>query len=87
MEKKMETLYRDMLRLYWVYNGIMEKKMETTILGYIGVIIRLYWVYIGINGKEHGNYYSISGLYWDSMQECCQLTALYLGTAQAVKSP
>ena len=33
----------------------MEKKMETTIVGYIGVIIGLYWVYIRINGKENGN--------------------------------
>ena len=34
----------------------MEKKMETTIV---------YWGYIGNNGKEHGNYYSILGLYWE----------------------
>ena len=34
----------------------MEKKMETTIMGYIGVlgyILGLYWD----NGKENGNYY------------------------------
>ena len=38
----------------------MEKKMETTIMGYIGynigVIMRLY----GDNGKENGNHYSIT---------------------------
>ena len=33
--------------------GIMEKKMETTLL---------YWGYIGNNGKESGNYYSITAL-------------------------
>ena len=27
------------LGLYWGYLGIMEKKMETTIMGYIGVIL------------------------------------------------
>ena len=35
------------LGLYWGYVGIMEKKMETTIMGYIGVI-GLFGVYIGI---------------------------------------
>ena len=37
--------------------GIMEKKMETTVV---------YWGYMGLygdNGKENGNYYSILGLY------------------------
>ena len=29
--------YRD----YWGYIGVMEKKMETTIMGYIGYIINL----------------------------------------------
>ena len=45
------------LGLYRGYIGIMEKKMETTIVfrGYIGVILGLYWD----NGKENGNYYSI----------------------------
>ena len=33
--------------------GIMEKKMGTTITGYIRVILGLY----GDNGKENGNYY------------------------------
>ena len=40
------------------YTGIMEKKMETTIV---------YWGYIGgywDNEKENGNYHSILGLYW-----------------------
>ena len=41
--------------LYWGYIGVMEKKMETIILG-------LYWG----NGKENGNYYIILGLYWDN---------------------
>ena len=34
--------------------GIMEKKMETTIVQY-----GIYRGYIGDNGKENGNYYSI----------------------------
>ena len=33
--------------MYWVYIGIMETKMETTIL------LGLYWE----NGKSNGNYY------------------------------
>ena len=33
--------------------------METTIMGYIRIILGLYWD----NGKENGNYYN--GLYWD----------------------
>ena len=37
--------------------GIMEKKIETTMLGYIRAILGLYWD----NGKENGNYYI--GLY------------------------
>ena len=43
--------------LIWGYIGMMEKRMETTIV---------YWGYIGShrdNGKENGNYYSILGLY------------------------
>ena len=36
--------------------GIMEKKMETTIV---------YWGYSGNSGKENGNYYSTLGLYWE----------------------
>ena len=37
-----------------VYIGIMEKKMETTIVywGYIKVILGLYWGYIGIMEKK-----------------------------------
>ena len=31
--------------LYWGYIGIMEKKMETRIMGYIGYILGLYWGY------------------------------------------
>ena len=45
MEKMMETimgLYRDyigyILGLYRGYIGIMEKKMETSIVGYIGLL-------------------------------------------------
>ena len=34
--------------IYWGYIGIMEKKMETIIMGYIGYISGLYWD----NGKE-----------------------------------
>ena len=34
MEKKMETTI-----VYWGYIGIMEKKMEITILGYIGFFL------------------------------------------------
>ena len=36
-----------------VIEGIMEKKMETTMV---------YWGYRGDNGKENGNYYGILGL-------------------------
>ena len=36
------------------YIGIMEKRMETAIMGYIGYNIG---VYIGDNGKENGVYY------------------------------
>ena len=59
-----------MLGLYWGYIGRMEKKMETTIMGYI---LRLYRVILGLyweNGKENGNYYNglyigvMLGLYW-----------------------
>ena len=53
MEKKRETtiVCRGCL-------GIMEKKMETTVLDYVrilGYILGIYWD----NGKENGNYYSI----------------------------
>ena len=42
-------------RIYWVNMGIMEKKMENTIIyNYIGFII-------GITEKEHVTFYSI---YW-----------------------
>ena len=41
--------------LYGVYMGIMEKKMETTIV---------YWGLYEDNGKENGNYYSILGFIW-----------------------
>ena len=36
--------------------GIMEKKMETTIMGYIGIIGVILGFYRH-NGKENGNYY------------------------------
>ena len=35
--------------IYWGFIGIMEKKMETTIV---------YWGYSGDNGEENGDYYS-----------------------------
>ena len=49
----------------------MEKKMETTLMGYIGVIILgSYWD----NGRENGNYYNIIGyilgLYWGYIHYC-----------------
>ena len=40
------------------YIGIMEDNMETTIMGYIGIIgyiLGLYWD----NGKENGNYLTL----------------------------
>ena len=44
------------LKTSWGYNGIMEKKMETTIMGYtmgyIGVVYGLHWGYIGIMEKK-----------------------------------
>ena len=42
-------LYRGCIGLYWGYIGIMDKKMETTILGYI---LGLYRGYIGILDKK-----------------------------------
>ena len=48
----MNALYKK--GLYWGYMGIMENEMETTIMGYIGIIgyiLGLYWD----NGKN-GNY-------------------------------
>ena len=30
--------------VYWGYIGIMENEMETTTMGYIGVIGGVYWV-------------------------------------------
>ena len=41
--------------------GIMEKNMETTIMGEIGIIGYIYWGLYWDNGKENGNYYK--GLY------------------------
>ena len=72
MEKKMETtigyngLYRDYykdsgLYRFWGFNEGMEKKMETTIVGYIG--FRVSGLGFGRNGKEHENNYN--GLYRD----------------------
>ena len=52
----METTTR-----YMGYIGIMEKNMEITII---------YWGYVcWDNGKEHGNYYDILGLYRDDGKE------------------
>ena len=49
MEKKMETTI-----VHWGNIGIMENKMETTIMGFIGYMMGLY----RDNGKENGNYYN-----------------------------
>ena len=57
--------------------GIMEKKMETTIVywNYIGITEKkmettiVTWNHMGIMEKESGNYYSILGLYRDNGQE------------------
>ena len=43
--------------VYCGYIGRMEKKMETTEMGYMGYMLGLYWD----NGKENRNYYN--GLY------------------------
>ena len=29
----------DFIELYWIYMGTMEKKMETTIMGYMGYML------------------------------------------------
>ena len=42
-------------RVYIGVIGIMEKKMENTVMGYIGRIFGKYWD----NGKENGNYYIV----------------------------
>ena len=39
--------------------------METTIMGYIRVVLGLYWGYIGIMEKKDGNHYLIFGYIWD----------------------
>ena len=43
--------------MYTGYIGIMEKKMETTIMGYIGIIMGYILGLYRDNGKENGNYY------------------------------
>ena len=44
---------------HWGNVGVVEKKMESTRGGYIGIIagyiLRLYWD----NGRENGNYYTL----------------------------
>ena len=48
-ESRSKTSLRGMSGLYWGYIGIIEKKMETTIMGYIGYIL----VYnIGVLGAK-----------------------------------
>ena len=59
--KKNPSTVEGLEGLNWVlcgYMGIMEKKMETTIMGYIGIIGYIL-VYYRDNGKGNGNYYSI----------------------------
>ena len=51
----LHRIYSVMLRIYRGYIGIMEKKMEASI-----VSCGIYRSYVGI-GKENGNYYSIIG--------------------------
>ena len=46
------SIYRGFTSVYVL--GLVENKMETTIMGYARVILGLY----RDNGKEHGNYYS-----------------------------
>ena len=57
--------------------GIMEKKMETALMSYIGFRVEglprpsnvvPFWVWYGFNRKENGNYCSILGLYWGYMK-------------------
>ena len=45
--------------------GIMEKKMETTVMGHAGIIGYILGLYRD-NGKEHGNYWNTLGLYRDN---------------------
>ena len=60
------------VEVYWGYIGIMEKKMETTIImGYMGDYRDIYW-YIGI-------YRAIQGLYGDILPK---LGAPFLGAPQ-----
>ena len=56
------------------YIGILEKKIETTIMGYIGIIGYILGIYRD-NGKENGNYYNgvIEGLGFS----ICALDDLY----------
>ena len=48
--------------------GIMEKKMETMIMGYLVILGTILGLYRD-NVKENGNYYSIYGLYKDDGKE------------------
>ena len=40
-----------------IYRGMMEDKMETTIMGYMGIIGTILGLYRD-DGKENGNYYN-----------------------------
>ena len=75
-----------------LYIGIMEKKMETTVVfflhnaalttrAHIGVVVYsilgIYWD----NGKENGNYYSMSGIYIGIMEKKMETTVVYWGSS------
>ena len=53
------------LGLSWGYTGIMEKRMETTIMAYIGTTIKGPYIYtymLGLyrdNGKENGKLWGL----------------------------
>ena len=53
MDQRKLFVYRDLLLwnpacICWGYMSIMEKKMETIRMGYIGYILGLYWGYIPV---------------------------------------
>ena len=52
MIETLSLLYRDYIG---VIVGIMENKMETTIMCYIGIIFGLYW------GPKDGTYFGLFG--------------------------
>ena len=68
----------------WGYIGIMEKKMETTIMGDIGIIrymLGIYWD----NGEENGNYYNAFDILMDPKNKNCAGSEILHNTSATCK--